>query len=184
MLAIILDVHSRRVLDWTMDTHRRPELAERALQMTLQHRRPAAGLILHHDRGSQYTAARYRTKAEAAKITLSMSRTRVAYDNAVAKSSFAALKLKLMEAVKYTRREDAKQAVFEYVEIFHNRARLHSSLGYRTPLQAERDNLKNQICILCTCLWKPGRSTLPMFRCFAKQALGKILSRPRDARTH
>ena len=119
------------------------ELEERALQMALQHRRPTAGLILHHDRGSQYTAARYRAKAEAARITLSMSRTRVPYDNAVAESFFATLKLELMEGVKYASREGAKQAVLECGEVFYNRVRLHSSLGYCTPLQAERDYLKN-----------------------------------------
>lgn len=71
-----------------------------------------------------------------------MSRTRMPYDNAVAESFFATLKLELMEGVKYVSREDARQAVFEYLEIFYNRVRMHSSLGYRSPLQAERDYLR------------------------------------------
>lgn len=139
LLAVIVDVHSRRVVGWAMDSHQRSELAERALQMALQHRRPAPGLILHHDRGSQYTGARYRAKAEEAKIQLSMSRPGMPYDNAVAESFFATLKLELLEGPAYATRDDAKLAVFEYLEIFYNRVRLHSAIGYRSPLQAERD---------------------------------------------
>lgn len=141
LLAVIVDVHSRRVVGWAMDAHQRLELAERALEMALQHRKPGPGLILHHDRGSQYTGARYRAKAEAAKIRLSMSRPSMPYDNAMAESFFATLKLELMEGVTHASREDAIQAVFEYLEIFYNRIRLHSALGYRSPLQAERDYL-------------------------------------------
>lgn len=137
LLAVIVDVHSRRVVGWAMDDHQRLELAERALEMALQHRRPKPGLILHHDRGSQYTAARYRAKAETAKIELSMSRPSMPYDNALAESFFATLKLELMEGVTYARREDARQAVFEYLEIFYNRIRMHSSLGYHKGV---RDN--------------------------------------------
>ena len=141
LLAVIVDVHSRRVVGWAMDDHQRLELAERALEMALQHRRPKPGLILHHDRGSQYTAARYRAKAETAKIELSMSRPSMPYDNALAESFFATLKLELMEGMAYRTREDARQAVFEYLEIFYNRIRMHSSLNYRSPAQAERDYL-------------------------------------------
>lgn len=138
LLAILLDVHSRRVVGWAMDDHQRLELAERALDMALLQRRPGLDLILHHDRGSQYTAARYRTKAETAKIQLSMSRPSMPYDNAMAESFFATLKLELMEGVMYATREDARQAVFEYLEIFYNRIRMHSALNYRSPLQAEQ----------------------------------------------
>lgn len=138
-LAVIVDVHSRRVVGWAMDHHQRLELAERALEMALQHRRPRPGLILHHDRGSQYTGARYRTKAETAKIRLSMSRPAMPYDNALAESFFATLKLELMEGAIYSTQEDARQAVFEYMEVFYNRIRMHSSLDYKSPAQAERD---------------------------------------------
>ena len=139
LLAVVIDVHSRRIVGWAMDDHQRLELAERALDMALQQRQPKPGLILHHDRGSQYTAARYRAKAETAKIQLSMSRAGLPYDNAMAESFFASLKLELLEGANYTTREAAKQAVFEYMEIFYNRMRMHSSLQYRSPLQAEQE---------------------------------------------
>ncbi len=141
LLAVIVDAHSRRVVGWAMDDHQRIDLAERALTMALQQRRPPPGLFLHHDRGSQYTGARYRAKAETAKITLSMSRPSMPYDNAMAESFFATLKLELMEGAMHASRKDARQAVFEYLEIFYNRVRMHSSLGYRSPVQAERDYL-------------------------------------------
>ena len=139
LLAIILDVHSRHLVGWAMDTHQRGELAERALDMALSRRGPAPGLILHHDRGSQYTSARYRAKAEENAIMLSMSRPGMPYDNAMAESFFATFKLELMEGRIYATREAARSAVFEYVEIFYNRVRKHSSLDYRSPLQAEAD---------------------------------------------
>ena len=110
-----------------------------AYEMALQQRRPKPGLLLHHDRGSQYTGARYRAKAEAAKIQLSMSRPGLPYDNAMAESFFATLKLELMDDKPFETRDAARAAVFEYVELFYNRIRMHSALGYRAPMQAERD---------------------------------------------
>ena len=95
--AALVDACSRRVIGWAMDDHQRLDLTERALEMALQQRRPKPGLLLHHDRGSQYTGARYRAKAEAAKIQLSMSRPGLPYDNAMAESFFATLKLELMD---------------------------------------------------------------------------------------
>jgi len=138
-LATIVDVYSRRVVGWAMDDNQRLELTERALDMALQHRRPLAGLTLHHDRGSQYTAARYRAKAEEAKILLSMSRPSMPYDNAMAESFFATLKLEISDGKPFASRDAARTAVFEYVELFYNRTRMHSSLGYRSPVQAERE---------------------------------------------
>ena len=122
-----------------MDSQQRLDLTERALDMALQHRRPKPGLILHHDRGSQYTGARYRAKAEAANIQLSMSRPGMPYDNAMAESFFATLKLELTDDKPFKSRDAARMAVFEYIEIFYNRIRMHSSLDYRSPVDAERD---------------------------------------------
>ncbi len=136
--AALVDACSRRVVGWAMDDHQRLALAERALDMALQQRRPKAGLVLHHDRGSQYTAARYRAKAEDAEIRLSMSRPSMPYDNAMAESFFATLKLELMDDKPFESRDAARMAVFEYVELFYNRIRMHSALGYRSPMQAER----------------------------------------------
>lgn len=141
LLATVIDVFSRRVVGWAMDDHQRIELTERALDMALLHRRPAPGLVLHHDRGSQYTSARYRAKVEAAKITLSMSRPSMPYDNAMAESFFASLKLEINDGEAFANRDAARRAVFEYVEVFYNRVRLHSGLGYRSPMQTEQDYL-------------------------------------------
>lgn len=141
LLATVIDVFSRRVVGWAMDNHQRTDLTERALDMALQHRRPAPGLVLHHDRGSQYTSARYRAKVEAAKLTLSMSRPSMPYDNAMAESFFASLKLEINDGEAFADRDAARRAVFEYVEVFYNRVRLHSGLGYRSPMQAEQDYL-------------------------------------------
>ncbi|GAB3383487.1 hypothetical protein GCM10027432_13390 [Lysobacter fragariae] len=137
--AALVDACSRRVVGWAMDSHQRLDLTERALDMALQHRRPKPGLILHHDRGSQYTGARYRAKAEAARIQLSMSRPGIPYDNAMAESFFATLKLELIDDKPFSSREAARMAVFEYVELFYNRIRMHSALGYQSPIQAERE---------------------------------------------
>ena len=102
--------------------------------------RPTPGLVLHHARGSQYTGARYRAKAEAAKIQLSMSRPGMPYDNAMAESFFATLKLELADDKSFESRDAARTAVFEYVELFYNRVRMQSALGYRSPMQAEREH--------------------------------------------
>lgn len=141
LLAIILDAHTRAIVGWAMADHQRLELTENALDMALVRRQPKAGLILHHDRGSQYTSARYRSKAEHAGIELSMSRPSMPYDNAMAESFFATLKLELMEGTSYATRDLCRQAVFEYMEIFYNRTRMHSSLNYRSPAQTEREHL-------------------------------------------
>ena len=138
LLATVVDACSRRVVGWAMDDHQRMDLTERALEMALLCRRPMPGLILHHDRGSQYTGARYRAKAEAAHIRLSMSRPGMPYDNAMAESFFASLKLEINDGQAFETRQAARRAVFEYVEVFYNRVRLHSALGYRSPVQVEQ----------------------------------------------
>lgn len=137
-LAVLVDACSRRVVGWAMDDHQRVDLTERALEMAIQHRCPKPGLLLHHDRGSQYTGARYRAKAEAAKIQLSMSRPSMPYDNAMAESFFATLKLELLDDRPFKTRDAARSAVFQYIEIFYNRDRMHSALDYRSPTQAEQ----------------------------------------------
>lgn len=112
-------------------------LAERALHMALVHRRPAPGLVLHHDQGCQYTSASYRSKVEAAKLVLSMSRPGMPYDNAMAESFFGTLKLELVPDKPFATREAARLAVFDYIEVFYNRTRMHSALEYQSPAQYE-----------------------------------------------
>lgn len=136
-LAVVVDVCSRRVVGWAMDTQQKRDLAERALAMALLQRRPGADVVLHHDRGSQYTSASYRANVEAANIALSMSRPGMPYDNAVAESFFSTLKLELAPGRAFLSREAARLAVFDYIEAFYNRTRMHSALGYQSPVQYE-----------------------------------------------
>lgn len=107
------------------------------LHMAIVQRRPPPQVILHHDRGSQYTSASYRAKAEAAHMLLSMSRPGMPYDNAMAESFFGTLKLELMPDRVFASREAARLAVFDYIEAFYNRTRMHSALGYQSPAQYE-----------------------------------------------
>jgi len=104
---------------------------------------PAPGLTLHHDQGSQYRSLQYRAKAAKAakaKIALSMSRPGTPYDNAMIESFYANLKLEINDGRPFPRREAARTAIFEYIELFYSRNRLHSALGYTTPLQIEKQH--------------------------------------------
>ncbi|WP_449467350.1 transposase [Stenotrophomonas humi] len=114
------------------------QTAEDALGMALVRYPPAPGLTLHHDQGSQYRSLQYRAKTAKAKIALSMSRPGMPYDNAMIESFFANLKLEINDGRPFASREAARTAIFEYIELFYNRARLHSALGYTTPLQIEQ----------------------------------------------
>jgi putative transposase len=137
-LASILDCHSRRVVGWSMADHLRTELAVDALRMALGRRRPARGQLVHHsDRGCQYTAAAYQAILAAHGVRASMSRAGEPLDNAIAESFFSTLKVEVVNGRRWDTRAQAAQAIFEWIEVFYNRQRLHSSLGYRTPAQFE-----------------------------------------------
>ena len=140
-LATVIDLASRRVIGHAVADHMRADLVSRALRQALGQRHPAPGLIFHSDRGSQYTSRAYRALLEEHGIRQSVSRPRQCWDNAVAESFFATLKLELVYRQSLPTREVARIAVFEYVEVFYNRQRLHSTLGYRTPVEyeAQRD---------------------------------------------
>ena len=137
-LAVLLDAHSRRVVGWAMADHLRAELATDALAMALRARRPPPGLVHHTDRGSQYTAATYRAMLADREITVSMSRAGECLDNAVAESFFATLKAELVDAHTWPTRAAARTAIFEWIEVWYNRQRRHSTLGYLTPGAHER----------------------------------------------
>jgi putative transposase len=136
-LAVLLDAHSRRVIGWAMADHLRAELALDALTMALDRRRPATGLVHHTDRGCQYTAGAYQEALTAQAIAASMSRTGDCYDNAMAESFFATLKAELIETRSWPTRRAARQAIFEWIEVFYNRQRIHSALNYRSPVAFE-----------------------------------------------
>jgi putative transposase len=136
--AVLLDACSRRVVGWAMAEHLRTELAEAALQMALTTRRPAGGELVHHtDRGCQYTAERYQAVLAAQGVTCSMSRAGECLDNAMAESFFATLKGELIDRQAWPTRRAARQAIFEYLEVFYNRQRRHSALGYLSPAAFE-----------------------------------------------
>ena len=132
-LAIVLDLYSRRVVGWSMRPHLRAELACEALEMALQTRRPKAGLLHHSDRGVQYASEAYRELLSDAEAQASMSRPGNCYDNAVTESFFSTLKTELVNHQRYATHEQARRSLFEWIEVFYNRQRRHSSLGYLSP---------------------------------------------------
>jgi transposase InsO family protein len=137
-LAVVLDLCSRAVVGWSMANHMRAELVNQALAMALSQRQPAAGLLMHTDRGSQYGADSYRQLLRQHGIEPSMSRTGNCWDNAVAESFFHTLKTELIYVEEYDTHEQAQTAVFEYIEVFYNRQRCHSANGYLAPLVYEQ----------------------------------------------
>jgi transposase InsO family protein len=132
-LAGVLDLWSRRIVGWSMAEHLRAELAMDAVAMATARRRPAPGLLHHSDRGVQYACGEYRDLIEAWGMAASMSRTGNCYDNAPAESFWATLKNELMSDRTFATRAQARAAIFEYIEVFYNRQRIHSSLGYVSP---------------------------------------------------
>jgi transposase InsO family protein len=136
-LATILDLYSRAVVGWAIDSNLSTSLPLTALAQAVQRRRPGLGLLHHSDRGCQYTSQSYRSALAALGVTVSMSRKGNCWDNAVAESFFATLKKELIHRRPWRNRLELRQAVFEYIEVFYNRRRLHSSLGYKTPAAVE-----------------------------------------------
>jgi len=136
-LAVMLDLYSRTVIGWAMGQRLTGDLAERALTMALANRKPTTGLLHHSDRGSQYAARRYQRLLGEHGITPSMSRTGNCWDNDCVESFFGTLKRELVYHRHYATREEAKQDIFEYIEVFHNRRRRHSTLGYYSPAEFE-----------------------------------------------
>jgi len=136
-LAVILDGFSRRVVGWAMADHLRTELVLAALQLALQRRRPAAGLIHHSDRGGQSTSLAFGQRLLAAGLLPSTGSVGDCFDNAVVESFFASLKVELLHRRTWPTRAAARLAIFAYIEVWYNRQRLHSTLGYLTPVAFE-----------------------------------------------
>jgi putative transposase len=138
-LAVILDAFSRRVVGWALADHLRTELPSAALRMALLGRRPPPGLIHHSDRGVQYTSAAYGDVLTAHGARLSLGNPGTCWDNAVAESFFATLKKELLYCHAWPTHQAARAAIVQFIEGFYNRARLHSTLDYRSPLTYEED---------------------------------------------
>lgn len=136
-LAVLLDLYSRRVVGWAMGPRLTGELAEQALTMALVNRIPRAGLVHHSDRGSQYAATSYQRRLTEYGLIPSMSRKGNCWDNACVESFFGTLKRELVHQRPYVTRDEAKQDIFEYIEVFYNRTRRHSTLGYDSPAEYE-----------------------------------------------
>jgi transposase InsO family protein len=137
-LATVLDLASRRVVGWAMRETLDAELALDALQMAIAARRPPVGLVHHTDRGSQYACADYRALLARHGMVASMSRKGDCWDNAVAESFFATLERELIGRHDWRTRDEARRAIFRYIETWYNRERLHSTLGYVSPAQYEK----------------------------------------------
>ena len=139
-LSVLIDLFSRKVVGWSMSGSNNGQLVKDTLEMAVQYRQPGQGLIHHTDRGATYAMQAYRDTLAAYGMYSSMSRKRDCWDNAVAESFFANLKNELVYWCNFKTRDEAKSAIFDYIEVFYNRQRLHQSLGYLSPEQFERLN--------------------------------------------
>ena len=140
-LVAVQDLYSRRIVGWAMADHLRTELVTAALRMALAHRRPEPGLIWHSDQGSQFVSLAFGQKARAAGIAQSMGSKGDCFDNAVAESFFATLKKELIHRRSWPTKTELRTEVFDYIEVFYNRERRHSTLGQRSPADYEKIHL-------------------------------------------
>jgi putative transposase len=136
-LAVLLDLYSRKIIGWSMSKRIDKQLALDALDMALLRRRPTSEVLHHTDRGAVYSSDEYREKLSANRLLSSMSRKADCYDNAVAESFFSTLKNELVADNIFESRERARSEIFQYIEVFYNRQRIHQSLNYITPEQME-----------------------------------------------
>jgi transposase InsO family protein len=143
-LAGVLDAYSRKIVGWSMSEHHDTELVHTALHMALLQRRPGAELIHHSDRGSEYASSRYQTLLREHNIQASMSKKGDCYDNAMIESFWATLKKECAGNGIFSSRDEAKTTIFEYIEIYYNRKRRHSSLGYLSPSHYEKQSNKTE----------------------------------------
>lgn len=137
-LAVVLDLFSRRIVGWAMSCRIDTALTLSALEMAIAGRIPGGGLVHHSDRGVQYACDAYRETLQRHQVLCSMSRKANCWDNAVVESFFGTLKVELVHDADFHTREEARKAIFEYIETYYNRRRLHSSLDYRSPVEYER----------------------------------------------
>jgi putative transposase len=137
-LAAVMDLHSRKIVGWTTSGSLETHLVREALQQALAHRRPTAGLLHHSDRGCQYASSSYRKLLQSAHLQPSMSAQGHCYDNAAMESFWSTLKTEWLHQYSFQTRQQAHSAIFDYIETFYNPKRLHSALGYQSPVDFER----------------------------------------------
>jgi transposase InsO family protein len=139
-LAAIMDLNSRKIVGWAMGERIDTGLILKALSMALRHRQPPAHLLFHSDRGVQYASADYRRALAQSGLIASMSRRGNCYDNAAMESFWSTLKLELVYRRNFENRAQARQEIFDYIEAFYNRQRIHSALAYLSPFDFETQN--------------------------------------------
>lgn len=142
-LAVVLDIYTRRIVGWSISERITADIVTAALGMAIRHQNPPEGLIFHSDRGSQYRSEKVKSLLAANHFKQSMSSTGNCYDNAITESFFSTLKKELVYQRKFYTRSQARTEIFEYIEIFYNRMRQHSSLGYLSPYEFEMKNLSD-----------------------------------------
>ena len=145
-LSVVMDLYSRRIIGWAMRSRMTEELPIDALEMAVLNRAPEGSLIHHSDRGSQYSSHAFQARLERHGFQGSMNYQGDCYDNAVVESFFKSLKTELCRGVRFKTREEAKGMLFEYIEVFYNRERLHSTLDYQSPVEYERIN-SSELCV-------------------------------------
>jgi putative transposase len=144
-LAVVIDTYSRKVVGWSMSHSLHTVLVNDALRMAVKRRAPNKGLIYHTDRGSQYASYEHKALLEKYGIVQSMSKKGDCWDNAVAESFFHSLKTELIHHEKFITRSQANEKIFEYIEIFYNRKRIHSSNNYMSPYEFEEAMLQKEM---------------------------------------
>ena len=143
-MAAVIDCHSRKVVGWSLRGDLQAELVTEAVEMAVSRRRPDAGLVHHSDRGSQYVSLAFGGRCSEARIDLSMTSGGSPLDNSVAESLFATLKRELVDRYSWPTRNDLRVAIFEWIEVFYNRQRVHTTLGNYAPEEFENLSL-NQL---------------------------------------
>ncbi len=152
-LVAVLDIFSRRVVGWALGNKRTCELVITALQMALTARQPQPGLLHHSDRGSQYACRDFQKLLASHAIVCSMSRKGNCWDNAVMESFFGTLKQELLQHHRFATRDEAEQAIVEYISVFYNQQRRHSTLDYLTPAEYETSHVAGGVSSYCQMLW-------------------------------
>ena len=141
-MATVIDLYSRQVIGWSMADNMKTKLINDALTMAIWKRKPKKGLVWHSDRGSQYASDSHKSVLKDHGIIQSMSRKGNCWDNAVAESFFHTLKTELTNHYQFKKQKEAKNVIFEYIEVFYNRIRIHSANNYLAPVEFEKVNEK------------------------------------------
>jgi transposase InsO family protein len=142
--CVVLDAHSRRIVGWSIDSHQATSLVTNALAMAISNRTPSRGTVIHTDHGSQFTSWAFSERVRQAGLVPSMGTVGDAYDNALIEAFWARLQTELLDRKKWKTRIELSSALFDYLEIFHNRTRRHSALGMLTPIEFEKVNNQTQ----------------------------------------